>query len=144
AAIAGLVLERPIEQRLGTPLTIAVGLAAGAVALAMADRAPQAREVNDAQLEDALWLGVAQAGALLPGVSRAGATLAAARGRGFTRPASWRLSSRAGLPVILGATGLKLLRTVRRSAEERTWLAAGAVASFGSTLALAPLLAREE
>src|SRR5688572_2818834 len=37
-ALAGLAFERPIEQRLGTPATIAAGLVAGGVAMALADR----------------------------------------------------------------------------------------------------------
>lgn len=39
-AIAGYVLERPIERRLGGPCSIAAGLIAGAVAMALADIRP--------------------------------------------------------------------------------------------------------
>src|SRR5205807_7777673 len=77
-AVVGYTLERPIERHLGTPPTIAAGLLAGAAAMAIADRAPQTRSDGEAGLVDALWLGAAQACALLPGVSRHGATLAAA------------------------------------------------------------------
>src|SRR5919206_5023668 len=41
AALA-LLLERPIERRLGTPGTIAAGLLAGSALMALADRAPGA------------------------------------------------------------------------------------------------------
>ncbi|MGH2947881.1 MAG: undecaprenyl-diphosphate phosphatase, partial [Solirubrobacteraceae bacterium] len=37
-ALAGLLLERVIESRLGTPPTIAAGLLAGGVAMVLADR----------------------------------------------------------------------------------------------------------
>ena len=48
-AIVGYTLERPIERRLGTPETIAAGLAAGAAAMWLADaRAPQRRARTDA------------------------------------------------------------------------------------------------
>src|SRR5579884_757269 len=141
-AVAGLALEGPIERRLGRPGTIAGGLLAGALAMAVTDRAAQRREAEEARSPDALWLGLAQAAALLPGVSRSGATLAAARARGFTRPAARRLSARSGWPVIVGATGLKLTRALRRPSSDRIWLATGAGASFLSTLALAPLAAR--
>jgi undecaprenyl-diphosphatase len=144
AAAAGLLLERPIERRLGTPDTIAAGLVAGALAMTIADRAPEARAVDEARGADGLWLGLAQAAALLPGVSRSGATLAAARLRGFTRPASRRLSARVGLPVILGATGLRLIRTLQSSGDERRWLGVGAGASFLSTLLLARPLTRAQ
>src|SRR5262249_38850780 len=75
-AIVGYTLERPIERRLGTPGTIALGLVAGSVVMAKADRTPQERTSHEAGPVDALCLGVAQACALLPGVSRNGATLA--------------------------------------------------------------------
>ena len=66
-AIVGYALERPIERHLGTPGTIAVGLLAGSVVMASADRAPQERHHDQAGAVDALWLGVAQASALIPG-----------------------------------------------------------------------------
>jgi undecaprenyl-diphosphatase len=135
-AVAGLALERPIEERLGTPGSVAVGLLAGSVAMALADRMAQVRDHEQAGAVDGLWLGIAQASALMPGVSRNGATLAAARFRGFKRPDANRLSRHAALPVIAGATALKGLRLYRRGVghEQRMALAAGAAASFASTL----------
>src|SRR6476660_5749446 len=73
-AIAGLALERPIEQRVGTPTSIAADLLA-----------PRHRHRDDTTIADALALGLAQACALVPGVSRNGATLTAGRLRGFRR-----------------------------------------------------------
>jgi undecaprenyl-diphosphatase len=135
-AIVGYLLERPIERRLGTPPTIAVGLVCGSLAMALADRSPQVRVSTDAGAADALWLGIAQACALIPGVSRNGATLAAARWRHFTREDANRLSRHVALPVIAGATVLKGARLVRRGLPPRTRVqfAAGAAASFASTL----------
>jgi undecaprenyl-diphosphatase len=135
-AVVGYTLEREIERHLGTPPTVAGGLLAGAVVMAIADRAPQRRRHQEAGAVDALWLGVAQASALIPGVSRNGATLAAARLRGFTREDANRLSRHAALPVIAGATLLKGTRLRRRGLEPGTGavFAVGAAASFASTL----------
>jgi undecaprenyl-diphosphatase len=135
-AIVGYSLERPIERHLGTPPTIAAGLLAGALAMALADRAPQTRRHSEAGARDALWLGVAQACALIPGVSRNGATLAAARFRHFTRADANRLSRHVALPVIAGATALKAVRLRRRGLPPGTGVpfAAGACAAFVSTL----------
>src|SRR5215212_7704054 len=44
AALAGFHLESTIEQRLGGRRSLAAGLVAGGVAMALADRAPQRRE----------------------------------------------------------------------------------------------------
>jgi undecaprenyl-diphosphatase len=135
-AIAGYTLEREIERRLGTPATIAAGLVCGSLVMAWADRSPQTRRSADADWRDALWLGFAQASALVPGVSRNGATLAAARRRRFTREEANKLSRHVALPVIAGATLLKTVRLARRGLPPGTAVpfAAGATASFVSTL----------
>jgi undecaprenyl-diphosphatase len=135
-AVVGKRLERPIEERLGTPGTIAVGLALGSMAMLLADRAPQVRRREEAGAIDALLLGLAQACALMPGVSRNGATLAAARARGFTREDANALSRHVALPIVLGATALKGRRLARRGVPRPLAgaFAAGAVAAFVSTL----------
>jgi undecaprenyl-diphosphatase len=142
AAVIGYRLERPIEQHLGTPPTVAGGLFVGAVAMALADRSPQERRSEESGFWDALWLGVAQACSLVPGVSRNGATLAAARWRRFTRVDANRLSRHAALPIIAGATLLKGARLRARGLPPGAALpfAAGATAAFVSTLASTRLI----
>jgi undecaprenyl-diphosphatase len=135
-AVIGYKLERVIESRFGTPPTIAAGLICGSVIMALADRAPQLRSSLEAGARDALYLGLAQACALIPGVSRNGATLAAARLRRFTREDANRLSRHVALPVIAGASMLKGVRLARRGLPPGTAVpfALGAGASFASTL----------
>jgi undecaprenyl-diphosphatase len=159
--LAGYVLGRQIERRLGGPRSIAAGLVGGAVAMALADvragasgRAPASddgwpsanaasvgpgRVQQDATARDGLALGLAQASALIPGVSRNGAALTAARARGFRRSAAQALSWHAGLPVILGASVLKGARMRRAGVarEQRAALALGGTSAFLSTLAAA-------
>jgi len=135
-AFVGYRFERPIERHLGTPPTVAAGLFVGAVAMALADRAPQERTHADAGALDALLLGIAQACSLFPGVSRNGATLAAARFRRFTRVDANRLSRHAALPIIAGATLLKGIRLRNRGLPPGSAapFAAGLGAAFVSTL----------
>jgi undecaprenyl-diphosphatase len=137
AAVVGYGLERQIEEHLGGPRATAFGLLAGAAAMLIADRRPQLRGRGDAGAADSLALGVAQAAALAPGVSRNGVTLAAARWRRFSRQQANLMSRTIALPIIVGATGLKGSRLMRRgtSPELRRALAIGAGASFASTLA---------
>jgi undecaprenyl-diphosphatase len=114
--------------------------------MAVADRQPQTRTHEEADARDALWLGLAQACALIPGVSRNGATLAAARMRRFTREDANRLSRHVALPVIAGATLLKGVRLRRRGLPRDAWaaVAAGAGASFASTLSSTWLIRQVE
>jgi undecaprenyl-diphosphatase len=146
AGLLGLALERPIERRLGTPGTIAGGLVAGSLAMALADRRPQERGREEASWRDGLAIGLAQSAALVPGVSRNGATLAAARARRFTRADANALSRHAALPVIVAATGLKGTRLLRRGLppRTRTAFALGTAASFASTLASIRLIRQVE
>jgi undecaprenyl-diphosphatase len=129
AALAGLLLEGPIERRLSAPGAIALGLAAGSAALVAADRSPQARSAADAGLADAVWFGLAQAAALAPGVSRSGAVRSAARARGFTRTAAAELAAETALPVLAGAAALKGARLAARRPDGRELAALGAGAA---------------
>ncbi|HVS28620.1 MAG TPA: undecaprenyl-diphosphate phosphatase [Solirubrobacteraceae bacterium] len=136
AALAGYLFEQPVERRLGTPPTVAAGLVMGSLAMLWADRAPATRHRGDAGVGDALWLGIAQASALMPGVSRSGATLAAARRRRFARPDARSLAGELALPMIGAAALLKGVRLARRGlpAQLVPAFALGAICSFGSTL----------
>ena len=146
-ALAGFVLRARIERLLGGPRSIAMGLAAGGIAMALADARAGGgggRACADAQAADGLVLGLAQAGALIPGVSRNGATLTAARARGFDREASRALSWSVALPVILGASALKGTRMARAGLPPRMHvaMAAGGLTAFLSTLVSARILRR--
>lgn len=80
-----------------------------AILLALAEiLARHRRTVDEASLADALLVGIAQIGALIPGVSRSGSTLTAALGLGFKRAEAARFSFLLGLPAIALA-GLKEL-----------------------------------
>ncbi|TIN27928.1 MAG: undecaprenyl-diphosphate phosphatase [Mesorhizobium sp.] len=80
-----------------------------AILLALAEIfARHQRVMGEAKLIDALLVGVAQIGALIPGVSRSGSTLTAALGLGFKRAEAARFSFLLGLPAIALA-GLKEL-----------------------------------
>lgn len=150
-ALLGYLLRAPIERRLGGPRSIAAGLVTGGGAMALADvRAARGgdacRRCAEIRPIDGLWLGLAQASALVPGVSRNGATLTAARARGFARIEADRLSWLAGLPLMLGAnllTGPGLARD-RAGDGIRGAAALGGAAAFASTLASARLIRRGE
>jgi undecaprenyl-diphosphatase len=58
------------------------------------------RTIEDVSFVDAMLIGIAQIGALIPGVSRSGSTLTAALALGFKRDEAARLSFLLGLPAI--------------------------------------------
>jgi undecaprenyl-diphosphatase len=138
-AVAGLLLESFIEERLGSPRSVAVAQVVAGVALLAADRAPERR--SEPSAADHLAVGAAQALALAPGVSRSGAALTVARCRGLSREAAAGLALRAAIPVTTGAGVLKGVRIARRGIppDLRAPLAAGMAAAFVSALAALPL-----
>ena len=142
-AAAGFVLERPVEERLGGPATIAAGLAAGAVAMLLTDRRPQDRDPDELNVADGLALGAAQAAALFPGVSRTAATVGTARWRRFSRREANLLSRTVAVPVILGAAALRAwrMRHRRPNRAAKRAMGAGALSAAASTFASQGLIA---
>ena len=145
AAGIALALEDKIESKASDPKIAAGAMIAGGMGLWATDAKPPkgVRPLSQGQGFFARALiGIAQAAALVPGVSRNGATLTAARALGLDRETAARISWQAGLPIIGGATLLKLVRLGQRGLDRelRVPFAAGATAAFASTLVAAPLL----
>lgn len=120
AGLAGLALKDWFEGLFGNPAAVAVLLFGTAGLLFLAERmrahrdASRAHErglntLNTMKWADALWIGAAQALAILPGISRSGATIAAGLQRGFDRASAARFSFLLGTPAIIGAAALQLL-----------------------------------
>lgn len=110
--LAGMLLA-PTLNTCGSPLRTlsVVGWACIVMAalLALADiSARHQRTLENTTLIDAMIVGIAQVGALIPGVSRSGSTLTAALALGLKRDEAARFSFLLGLPAITLA-GLKEL-----------------------------------
>ena len=112
AAAAGAVGEKYIDEKLGTPVLIAISLIVFGVLLAWADRRAGARGLDDYTRLDALKIGAAQVLALNPGTSRSGITMTAARFLGFGRDAAARASFLMAIPVTIGAVAFKLFKLI--------------------------------
>jgi undecaprenyl-diphosphatase len=102
--IAGLLLAKLLNT-CNSPLrdvsVIGWACVVMAILLGFAEiRALHRRTIEDASLVDAMLIGIAQIGALIPGVSRSGSTLTAALALGFKRDEAARLSFLLGLPAI--------------------------------------------
>jgi undecaprenyl-diphosphatase len=143
----GIILS-PLLNACGTPLRSlwVIGLSSIVMAalLAFAELyAKHTRTMEDVKFKDALLVGLAQAGALIPGVSRSGSTLTAALALGMNRAEAARFSFLLGVPAIAGA-GLKELyelQKVHLSAHGWSVLLVGlVVASLSAFVAIWGLL----
>ncbi len=141
--VGGLALSKTLNA-CGSPLrtltTIGWACVAMGVLLALAELfAQHRRKLPSATWLDAIVVGVAQAGALIPGVSRSGSTLTAALGLGFKREDAARFSFLLGILAIAGAGGKELLELHKAHLDAHGWsvLAVGlVVASISAFFAI--------
>jgi undecaprenyl-diphosphatase len=118
AVVIGLSFERPIEDHLRSPLLVGIMLISFSAVFVLAERSGrQRRGMADAGLFDALFVGLAQAVALVPGVSRSGATISAGLFRDLERREAATFAFLLSAPVIAGAGSLQLLRVIGRFAD---------------------------
>ena len=117
AAVAGLTLASWIEDHMRDPAVVVITLSGYAVIMILADRfGRRERTVAGIKLSDAIWIGCAQALALIPGTSRSGVTISAARALGFHRQDAARFSFLLSVPVILLASAYKAFEMLTASA----------------------------
>lgn len=130
--LAGLLLNDLVETSLRSPLIIAATTIIFGLLLGWADWQGK-RKINEHQLSwfNIIFIGLAQAIALIPGTSRSGITITAGLMLGMTREAAARFSFLLSIPVIILAGGLEVFELVE-SATTVEWsaLISGAIFSF--------------
>jgi len=150
--IAGLALA-PILNACNSPLrslpVVGAACLVMAALLALAELlAHHRREMNRATVLDAVLVGLAQMGALIPGVSRSGSTLTAALALGFRREEAARFSFLLGAPAIALAGGKEFWELHKAHLSAHGWsqlglgLAVAAVSSFVAIWSLMRFLER--
>ena len=118
----------------GAIVAVAVALIALALLLLVAERvARHVRGMASLTTRDALIIGAAQAGALIPGVSRSGTTITAGLFRGLARADAARFSFLLGVPIV-AAAGLKGVLDIVSSGVD-----AGALGVFSAGLVASAL-----
>jgi undecaprenyl-diphosphatase len=104
AVAAGLLFKSEIESSFRTPLVVAATLTLGSIVFFIAERrGAKTRSDRTLTMTEAVWIGCAQAVALVPGVSRSGITIALALLLGLRRPDAARFVFLLAVPAILGA-----------------------------------------
>jgi undecaprenyl-diphosphatase len=101
------------------------------------------RTLAQATLKDAMIIGLAQMGALIPGVSRSGSTLTAALFRDLKREEAARFSFLLGLPAIAGAGGKEVWELHKAHLDAHGWSILGfglVIASLSAFVAIWGLL----
>jgi len=109
----GLVADH-YEESLRSPMIIAFTTIIFGLLLGWSDRKGGGKRSEHAiTWRDVLWIGFAQALALIPGTSRSGITMTAGLFAGLSRTAAARFSFLLSIPVIVLAAGLKIIELVQ-------------------------------
>ncbi len=107
AGVIGFLFESDIENRLRQPVTIAIMLAIFAVVLLVAElQASGKLQAKQLGIVGVIFIGVAQAIAVIPGVSRSGITMSAGLFAKLDRAQAATFAFLLSAPVVAGA-GLK-------------------------------------
>ena len=139
AAIFGVLLDDILEEYLYGFVVVAVALVVYGVAFIVVERLNREKRfrvesVEDLTYADALRIGVFQVLSLVPGTSRSGSTILGGILTGVSRTASAEFSFFMAIPIMLGASGLKVLKFVvggfTATGAEILLLLTGIVVSF--------------
>ena len=132
AACLGLLFEETVEQAFASPMLVSSAL------LVTGGIVWSTRYVKEARggvgCADAILIGIAQAFAMIPGISRSGSTIVTGLWRKVDRAKAAEFSFLLALPVIFGATLLKLKDVFEApaSSAEGWSLIVGTATAYGS------------
>ena len=105
--------EEKVEAFGNNPIFVSCALLVTGLILFVSDRMSKGHKTaRNATLGNALLVGVAQGFATIPGLSRSGCTISAGMALGFDRKFAVRFSFLMSLPAVLGATILKVVKTL--------------------------------
>ena len=115
AVVIGLILHDKIKA-LFNPVNVMYALVVGGVLLIVAEllkpKQPKAEGIDDLSYRQAFIIGCFQCLALWPGFSRSGATISGGMLMGVSRYAASEFSFLLAVPMMIGATGLDLYKSL--------------------------------
>jgi undecaprenyl-diphosphatase len=149
AAVVGLAFQSQIKAYLFNPVSVAVALVVGAVAIFLIERwyerhgAPRVNAVDEMTWRDALKVGLAQCLSLIPGTSRSGATIMGGMLFGLSRQAATEFSFFLAVPIMFAASGYQVVKyRALFTATDLAPFAVGFVVSFVAALIAVKALIR--
>lgn len=119
--ILGILLKDVIENDFRSLWVIGTTLIVLGIVLGIADRVGTSEKtVKNLGMRDAIWMGLAQALALIPGVSRSGATISMGRFLGYDRETATRYAFLLAIPAVVAA-GLFELKEIPHGHNDFGW-----------------------
>lgn len=114
AGLFGLLLDKSMRS-ITTPIVVAIALIIGGIILWIVDHKPVQHRRQEVALEtitnkQAALIGLGQAVAIIPGVSRSGATIVSGLALKLNRPTATAFAFYLSIPVMVAASGYKLMK----------------------------------
>lgn len=143
AGVIGILFDDILETYLHTPLVIALMLIVYGVAFILIENRYKGKELPlkttaDITYKHALIIGAFQVLSLIPGTSRSGATIIGALLVGVARPAGAEFTFFLAIPVMLGASAIKILKFLLASGgftgAEIGYLLVGVIVAFAVSM----------
>lgn len=136
AAVIGILFDDQIDALFFNPTTVAITLIVYGIAFIVIERINKNKEfkvhtVKGISYKTAVFIGLFQVLSMIPGTSRSGATIIGAMLLGLSRTAAAEFSFFLAVPVMFGASLLKLMKFgFAFTGAEFIILAAGMIISF--------------
>ena len=139
AAVIGVLLDDILDTYRYNYVTVSLALVIYGIAFILVEKFKKrsgfrADSVHDITYADALKIGAFQVLSLIPGTSRSGSTILGGMLSGISRTASAEFSFFMAIPIMLGASGLKILKFIlggfTATGDEIAILLVGIVVSF--------------
>ena len=143
AGVIGIAFDDLLEQYLQTPLIISITLIVYGVAFILIENRNKGKQLpiqttQEITYKHALIIGAFQVLSLIPGTSRSGATIIGALLVGIARPAGAEFTFFLAIPVMAGASAIKLLKFFMESGSmsgaEVGYLLIGAIVAFAVSM----------
>ncbi len=143
AGVIGILFDDILEEYLHTPLVISLTLILYGVAFIVVENLNKNKELPlkttaEITYKHALIIGAFQVLSLIPGTSRSGATILGALLVGIARPAGAQFTFFLAIPVMAGASAIKLLKFFMESGgftgAEIAYLLIGALVAFAVSM----------
>ena len=137
AAIVGLLFNDLLDELFYKPFPVAVMLIVYGILFIVVEnrnkgRRPEVTKISQLSVQMLLWIGFFQMLALIPGTSRSGATIVGALLIGVARETAAEFTFFLAIPVMFGASFLKLLKFgFHFTGTEFGLLMLGCLVSFG-------------
>lgn len=115
SAVLGLLLDDWLDAHLYNYITVGITLILYGIVFLFLERkqkAPTIKRTENISYRTALFIGLFQCLAMIPGTSRSGSTILGAMLFGLSRAAAAEFSFFLGIPTMLGASGLKVVKYI--------------------------------